>query len=41
MNKKGIGAITIIIIVLGLVALYFIFKSGLIKEFISFIRGFF
>jgi len=40
-NKKGIGFIGITLIVIGLVALYFIFKSELIGEFINFVKGFF
>ena len=41
MNKKGLGFISIIIIVIGVVALYFIYKTGLVIDFINFIRGFF
>jgi len=41
MNKKGMGFIGIVLIVIGVVALYFIFKTGLVEEFINFIRGFF
>ena len=41
LNKKGVGFIGIVLIVIGLVALYFIFKSGLAGEFINFIKGFF
>ena len=41
MNKKAMGFIGILLIVIGVVALYFIFKAGLVREFINFIRGFF
>jgi len=39
--KKGMGLIGIVLIILGLVALYFIYQSGLVKDFIDFIRMFF
>jgi len=44
MNKKGsfIGLIIIgIILIVGFIALSFIFKAGLIVEFINFIKGIF
>jgi len=41
MNKKGMGFIGIILIVLGSIALYFLYKEGLIGSFINFIRGWF
>ena len=41
MNKKAMGFIGILLIVIGVVALYFIYKTGLVGEFINFIRGFF
>ena len=41
MNKKAMGFIGIVLIVVGVAALYFIFKSGLVGEFINFIKGFF
>ena len=40
MNKRG-GVLGIVMIIIGIVALYFIFKMGLVREFINFIKGFF
>jgi len=40
-NKKGMGFIVIVLLVLGLIALYFIYKTGLVGAFINFIRGWF
>ena len=41
MNKKGLGFIGIVLMILGVIALYFIYKEGFIGAFITFIRGWF
>jgi len=41
MNNKGIGMIGIVLLALGLIALYFIYTTGLGWEFISFIKEWF
>ena len=41
MNNKGIAVIRVTIIILGLAALYFIYKFELVWEFINFIKGYF
>jgi len=41
MNKKGMGLIGTLLLVVGIAALYFIFKTGLIGDFITFIKGIF
>jgi len=41
MNKKAMGFILIILLLIGLIALYFIFKTGLVVDFINFVRGWF
>ena len=38
-NKKGMGFIGIGLLVLGVIALYFIYTTGLALEFINFIKG--
>ncbi len=40
-NKKGLGLFGIALILVGLLALYFIYQSGLINDFINFIKGIF
>ena len=40
MNTKGLGFIGTTILIVGVVALFFIYKTGLIEAFINFVKGF-
>jgi len=41
MNKKGLGFISITIIIIGILGIYFIFKMGILSEFLNYIKNLF